>query len=228
MPEEHEGRLDLWIGFSDMSKMPAPTWPLLKSGQADMFGDIPFGTDPRGRPVTSGLFEMNWLIGAAPGQGKTSTVRVLACAAALDPLCDMWIHELAGKGDLEPLAQGLPPVRLRAWTTRPSPTPPSRCGCSAPSWSAGRRVLKRLSTGAAGRTARSPASWPPGSRCGCARSWASSMSARTCSRTRSTAPQAAEDAAYVIRLGRAYGIILVLATQRPDAKMLARPRSAAT
>ena len=32
--------------------------------------------------------------------------------------------------------------------------------------------------------------------------------------------QAADDAAYVIRLGRAYGIILVLATQRPDTKSL--------
>ena len=33
--------------------------------------------------------------------------------------------------------------------------------------------------------------------------------------------QAAEDAAYVIRLGRAYGIILVLATQRPDSRVAA-------
>ena len=32
--------------------------------------------------------------------------------------------------------------------------------------------------------------------------------------------QAADDAAYVIRLGRAYGIVLVLATQRPDATSL--------
>ena len=32
-------------------------------------------------------------------------MRVLACAAALDPVCDLWVHELAGKGDLEPLAQ---------------------------------------------------------------------------------------------------------------------------
>ena len=40
--------------------------------------------------------------------------------------------------------------------------------------------------------------------------------------------QAADDAAYVIRLGRAYGIILVLATQRPDATIAADRRSAAT
>ena len=70
-----------------------------------MFAAIPFGTDPRGRPVDVPLFEVNWLIGAAPGQGKTTAVRVLACGAALDPMCDLWVHEHAGKGDLEPLAQ---------------------------------------------------------------------------------------------------------------------------
>ncbi len=32
--------------------------------------------------------------------------------------------------------------------------------------------------------------------------------------------QAAADAAYVIRIGRAYGIVLLLATQRPDATSL--------
>ena len=32
-------------------------------------------------------------------------MRVLACGTALDPLADLWIHELAGKGDLDPLAK---------------------------------------------------------------------------------------------------------------------------
>ena len=45
----------------------------------------------------------NWLIGAIPRQGKTAAVRVLACAAALDPLAEMWVHELKGSGDLDPL-----------------------------------------------------------------------------------------------------------------------------
>ena len=37
VPHEHEGRLKLWIGFHDMSKMRQPPWPLLKAGQADIF-----------------------------------------------------------------------------------------------------------------------------------------------------------------------------------------------
>ena len=83
----------------------AAPWPLARAGQADTFTAFPFGTDPRGRQVAGQLFEHNWLIGAAPGQGKTSAVRVVTCAAALDPLTELWTHELAGKGDLEPLAQ---------------------------------------------------------------------------------------------------------------------------
>ena len=105
VPAEHEGRLKLWIGFTDMAKMKPKPWPLAKTGKADVFEHVPFGTDPRGRTVTVPLFEVNWLIGAAPGNGKTAAVRVLGLAAALDPLADLWVHELAGKGDLEPLAQ---------------------------------------------------------------------------------------------------------------------------
>ena len=101
VPEVHTGRLDLWIGFTDMAKAKPAAWPLLKAGTTDVFTSNPFGTDPRGRTVNVPLFEVNWLVGASPGQGKTASVRVLACIAALDPLCGLWIHELAGKGDLD-------------------------------------------------------------------------------------------------------------------------------
>ena len=40
-----------------------------------------------------------------PGQGKTSAVRVLVSAAALDPSAEMWLHELKGTGDLDPFEQ---------------------------------------------------------------------------------------------------------------------------
>lgn len=102
---EHEARLYLWIGFHDMVKMKQPRHPLLKAGTADIFGSVPFGTDPRLRPVAVPLFEVNWLIGAAPGQGKSNVVRNLLAAASLDPICDIWLHEHAGKGDLESFAK---------------------------------------------------------------------------------------------------------------------------
>jgi S-DNA-T family DNA segregation ATPase FtsK/SpoIIIE len=92
VPAEHEGRLSLWVGFHDITKTKQPRCPLAKAGTADIFAGLPFGTDPRLRPVTVPLFEVNWLIGASPGQGKTAAVRGLACGVALDPLADMWIH----------------------------------------------------------------------------------------------------------------------------------------
>ena len=94
---EHAGRLELWVGRADLSKAKPAPWPLLRGGQADVFGRFPFGTDPRGRTVKAPMAYHNWLVGAIPRQGKTATVRVLACAAALDPLCE----------DVDARAQGL-------------------------------------------------------------------------------------------------------------------------
>jgi S-DNA-T family DNA segregation ATPase FtsK/SpoIIIE len=100
---EHTGRLEVWVGQHDVSDAPAPPWPLLKSGQADVFKPMPFGVDVRGRRVRAPLIYHAWLIGSIPRQGKTATMREMACWAAMDPLCEEWIHELKGTGDLDPL-----------------------------------------------------------------------------------------------------------------------------
>jgi len=218
VPHEHEGRLRLWVGFSDLAKVRPAAWPLLRAGQADVFGAVPFGTDPRLRPVGVPLFEVNWLIGAAPGQGKTSAVRVLACGAALDPVCDLWVHEHAGKGDLEPLAQ--------VCHRYVSGLDDESIGYAASSLRMLRSELERRS---AALKAIDKADRPDGK-------VTRELAARRGLRLRPIVcvvdecqnvfmhpqhgSQAAEDAAYVIRLGRAYGIVLVLATQRPDAASL--------
>ena len=218
VPHEHEGRLRLWVGFSDLAKVRAPAWPLLRAGQADVFGAVPFGTDPRLRPVGVPLFEVNWLIGAAPGQGKTSAVRVLACGAALDPVCDLWVHEHAGKGDLEPLAQ--------VCHRYVSGLDDESIGYAARSLRMLRSELERRS---AALKAIDKADRPDGK---VTRELASRRGLRLrpivcvvdeCQNVfmhPEHGSQAAEDAGYVIRLGRAYGIVLVLATQRPDAASL--------
>jgi DNA segregation ATPase FtsK/SpoIIIE, S-DNA-T family len=100
---EHAGRLELWVGRQDVSKARQSPWPLLRGDQADVFQEIPFGTDVRGRTVKVPLVYHNWLLGSIPRQGKTAAVRVLACGIALDPLAEMWVHELKGSGDLDPL-----------------------------------------------------------------------------------------------------------------------------
>ena len=214
VPAEHEARLKLWIGFHDISKLPPVRWPLAKAGAVDVFAGFPFATDPRGRQVAAPLFEHNWLIGAMPGQGKTSAVRVVASAAALDPLAELWTHELAGKGDLEPFAR----ISHRYC----SGLDDESVSYAAASLHMLRRELDTRSR----RLKALPKEARPDGKI-----------TREAGRRRSDhlyplvcivdecqnlfmhavhGDQAAEDAAYVIRLGRAYGVVLVLATQRPD------------
>ena len=102
---EHAGRLECWVGRVDISKAKPAPWPWLRTGGGDVFGPLPFGVDPRQRRVDGHVIEHNWLIGSMPGQGKTSAMRVLVSAVALDPTVEMWIHELKGTGDLDPFEQ---------------------------------------------------------------------------------------------------------------------------
>ncbi|MEH1125038.1 FtsK/SpoIIIE domain-containing protein [Micromonospora sp. CPCC 206061] len=101
--EQHAGRLVLWVGDQDMNKARQPVWPLLKGGKANIFAPLPFGTDQRGRQVAILLMFANMLIGAMPRQGKTFALRVLLLAAALDPTVRMLVYELKGTGDLSSL-----------------------------------------------------------------------------------------------------------------------------
>ncbi len=104
--EIHPGRLVLWVGDQDMATAKQPAWPLLKpTSVADVFKPVPFGADPRGRAVTVDLMYTNFLIGSIPGAGKTFSLRVPLLAAALDPRAELWVFELKGTGDLESLAQ---------------------------------------------------------------------------------------------------------------------------
>ena len=100
-PDAHPGRCVLWVAKQDPARAKRRLWPLLKDGRADMFEDFPFGFDPRGRAVHLNLMYTNLLIGGVPGSGKTSAVLVIALAAALDPYCELWVYELKGSGDLE-------------------------------------------------------------------------------------------------------------------------------
>ncbi|TCP56974.1 S-DNA-T family DNA segregation ATPase FtsK/SpoIIIE [Tamaricihabitans halophyticus] len=107
--DEHAGRLVIWVGDQEMSKAKSPSWPLAKNGgqRVDLFSPVPFGTDQRGRPVGVDLVFNNMVIGAMPRMGKTFSLRVLVLAAALDPTVELRLFELKGTGDLgmfEPVA----------------------------------------------------------------------------------------------------------------------------
>jgi S-DNA-T family DNA segregation ATPase FtsK/SpoIIIE len=218
VPEEHPGRLELWVGFHDISRAKPAACPLVKTRSTDLFDTIPFGTDPRGRGVAVPMFEVNWLIGASPGQGKTAAVRVLACGTALDPLADLWIHELAGQGDLDPLGKV-----CHRYT---SGLDEESIAYSAESARMLRAETARRAT--VFKKLKGTGALPDGK-----------VTRELAARYKELRPlvaffdevqnlltdgehgkQAAEDLAYAIRVGRAYGIIVVLSTQRPDAKII--------
>ncbi|WP_405890271.1 cell division protein FtsK [Streptomyces sp. NBC_00133] len=105
VPDEHAGRMMLWVGMQPLNKVKPPKWPLAKSGTASLFKPLPFGTDQRGRNVDLTLMYDNVLIGAMPGMGKTFSLRTPLLAAALDVLAELLVWELKGTGDLAALAK---------------------------------------------------------------------------------------------------------------------------
>ncbi|WP_405743436.1 cell division protein FtsK [Streptomyces sp. NBC_01525] len=103
IPDEHTGRLVLWVGDQDMSKARKPKWPLLTGGSVDLFKPVPFGTDPRGRWVDVTLMYIAGIIGAIPRMGKTFLLRLLLLIAALDPRAELHTYDMKGTGDLDPV-----------------------------------------------------------------------------------------------------------------------------
>jgi S-DNA-T family DNA segregation ATPase FtsK/SpoIIIE len=101
--DQHPGRLILWVGDQDMSKSRQPAWPLAKTGTADLFRPMPFATDQRGRAVSVTLMFTSGIIGSIPRMGKTFLLRLLLLIAALDPRAELHMYDLKGTGDIGPL-----------------------------------------------------------------------------------------------------------------------------
>jgi S-DNA-T family DNA segregation ATPase FtsK/SpoIIIE len=102
-PDEHEGRLVLWVGDRPMNETTKPAWPLLKDGRVDLFRPVGFGNDQRMRWVEVTLMFASVVIGSIPRMGKTFLLRLLLLIAALDPRAWLLAFDLKGTGDLGPL-----------------------------------------------------------------------------------------------------------------------------
>ena len=101
--KRHPGALGLYVSDEDMTTAPMPPWPLAKRGAADMFKPVPFAVDPRGRVVTVTLMFASIIIGSLPRMGKTFLLRLLLLICALDVRSELHVFDLKGTGDLSPL-----------------------------------------------------------------------------------------------------------------------------
>lgn len=102
-PGRHAGQVHMWVADEPISQTRQAPWPLLKTGRADIFGPLPLGTDERGAPIRATMMFTNLVIGAIPRMGKTFVLRLVLLAAALDPRTELWAADLKGTGDLGPL-----------------------------------------------------------------------------------------------------------------------------
>jgi len=213
-PDVHEGRLVLWVADVDPAKAGPVKWTLAGGRKHDIFRGIPFGADPRGRPVTVPVVQHNFLVGSQPGQGKTGAVRVLACGAALDPTVELWLHELKGSGDLDPLerishrfASGIDDTSIKY---------------AADSLRMLRKEVERRTEA----LKKLPRELCPDKRVtreiadrrhlGLYPILAVIDECQNLFAHPTHGGQAADDATFIIKIGRAFGVVLVLATQRPD------------
>jgi S-DNA-T family DNA segregation ATPase FtsK/SpoIIIE len=94
--------LDCWAADKGTMDKPAPAWPLLDDGTFNVYRDrLPWGVTMRGEPITVGMRQKHWLVGANSKQGKTTAVRTLLLGLALDPDVEFRIADLKGDGDFK-------------------------------------------------------------------------------------------------------------------------------
>ncbi|MEV0608155.1 FtsK/SpoIIIE domain-containing protein [Polymorphospora rubra] len=217
---DHAGQLDLWVGMQPASKMVQPRWSLAApTARTSVFEPQEFGTDERQRPISTVLFARNFLIGGVPGSGKSYGARTLAIIAALDPTAELKIAEFKGTadfGDLAPLCSTY------------------ACGVDDAAFATGMSILnwglaEAERRGKRIRAARERGEAPEGK-------VTPELAARPGSGLHpvvividevhelfgdaDVGKDAATAAERLIKRGRALGIIVVLATQIPDAKSL--------
>ena len=99
---DEAGVLDLWVADRGKLGGGAGEWPLLHEGAVDVFEGVPIGRSQRGQVIHAPVFESNWLIGGRPGQGKTAGARTLTLGCSLDPTAELWVFVMGQSPDFEP------------------------------------------------------------------------------------------------------------------------------
>ncbi|MFC5053562.1 cell division protein FtsK [Saccharothrix xinjiangensis] len=94
----HAGRVALWVSDEDPYGSPPQRTPLLDVERWDAWRPVPFGRDARQRRVDLPLVWTSLLVGAIPRQGKTFAARLAAAGLILDPHTRLYVADFkAGK-----------------------------------------------------------------------------------------------------------------------------------
>ena len=101
----HAGRVFLWVADEDPYAGPPLRTPLLDLEWWDAWRPVPFGRDARNRRVDLPLVWTSLLVGAIPRQGKTFATRLAAAGLILDPHARLCVFDGKGGKDWEAAEQ---------------------------------------------------------------------------------------------------------------------------
>ncbi len=94
----HAGRVAMWVADEDPYASPPLRTPLLAVQRWDAWRPVPFGRDARDRKIDLPLVWTSLLVGAIPRQGKTFAARLAAAGLILDPHTRLYVADFkAGK-----------------------------------------------------------------------------------------------------------------------------------
>jgi len=82
-------------------RKPVPDYPLVDGGQADFWTGFPVGIDARWNPITTPVFERNFVFSGIMGSGKSEQINNLLAGACLDPVVDIDVFCFAENNDYE-------------------------------------------------------------------------------------------------------------------------------
>ncbi|WP_199444084.1 FtsK/SpoIIIE domain-containing protein [Umezawaea beigongshangensis] len=101
----HAGRVFLWVADEDPYSGPPLRTPLLDVEQWDAWRPVPFGRDARNRRIDLPLVWTSLLVGAIPRQGKTFATRLAVAGLVLDPYTRLYVFDGKGGKDWEAAEQ---------------------------------------------------------------------------------------------------------------------------
>jgi S-DNA-T family DNA segregation ATPase FtsK/SpoIIIE len=101
----HAGRVFLWVADEDPYSGPPLRSPLVDVECWDAWRPVPFGRDARQRRIDLPLVWTSLLVGAIPRQGKTFATRLPAAGLVLDPYTRLYVFDGKGGKDWDAVEQ---------------------------------------------------------------------------------------------------------------------------